>query len=166
MNSLFVRAVFAFLALPGVVAFAVPVLLVARGSTVDWRMAPLAAAALLLSLGIGLLLWCVREFYVVGRGTLAPWEPPRHLVTSGPYRVSRNPMYVAVLLIMLGWAVLFGSWTVVVYAGAVAPMVHLRVRYHEEPYLARAHGDAWQDYATRVPRWIWLVRRRAQAGEA
>jgi protein-S-isoprenylcysteine O-methyltransferase Ste14 len=166
MNSLFVRAVLAVLALPGVVAFGVPVLLIARGSTVEWRMAPLAAAAPLLSLGIGLLLWCVREFYVAGRGTLAPWEPPRHLVTSGPYRVSRNPMYVAVLLILLGWAVLFGSWAVVVYAGAVAPIVHLRVLYHEEPYLARTHGDAWKAYATRVPRWIGLVRRREQASQA
>ena len=49
---------------------------------------------MLLLPGIGLLLWCVREFYVRGKGTLAPWDPPRHLVASGLYRISRNPMYL------------------------------------------------------------------------
>ncbi len=59
----------------------------------------------LLGLGTVLLLWCVRDFYVAGRGTLAPWDPPRHLVTVGLYRVSRNPMYLAVLLVLTGWAI-------------------------------------------------------------
>lgn len=162
MNGLLIRAVLAFLALPGVVAFGVPVLLISRGAQVDRHAARLAAGSLLLSVGIALLLWCVREFYVAGHGTLAPWEPPRSLVVSGPYRVSRNPMYVAVLLILLGWAVLFGSWAIVAYAVAVAPMVHLRVLY-EERFLAKTHGPAWTAYATRVPRWFRRVRRSEPA---
>ena len=98
------------MALPGVVAFVAPL----------WLLRPAHAFALggvpVLVLGVGLLLWCVREFYVAGRGTLAPWAPPRDLVTSGPYRYSRNPMYLAVLLVLLGWAIGFRSGTLALYA--------------------------------------------------
>lgn len=157
MNGLFARAVLALLALPGVVAFGLPLPLIARGAQVDRRAGPLTAAALLLLLGIALLLWCAREFYVAGRGTLAPWEPPRSLVVSGPYRVTRNPMYVAVLLILLGWAVLFSSGALTAYAFAIAIAFHLRILFHEEPFLARTHGLAWAAYGARVPRWIGRV---------
>ena len=100
------------------------------------------------------LLWCVWSFYTQGRGTLAPWSPPRTLVTSGLYRYSRNPMYVGVLLILAGWAVGFRSWPLALYAAGVAVAVHLRVILHEEPFLARAHGDAWTAYRARVRRWL------------
>jgi protein-S-isoprenylcysteine O-methyltransferase Ste14 len=64
-------------------------------------------------------------------------------------------MYVAVLLILLGWAVSFGLPGLYVYAGFVAVAVHLRVVLGEEPWLARAHGAQWHEYAHRVPRWFW-----------
>src|SRR5689334_22314440 len=105
MNGLFLRAVLAFLACPGMVAFVVPLFLIAAGPRTvvePWGWMPLA-------LGVTILLLTVREFYVAGRGTLAPWEPPVTLVTSGLYRFSRNPMYVGVLLILAGWTVLFWS---------------------------------------------------------
>jgi protein-S-isoprenylcysteine O-methyltransferase Ste14 len=86
---MFIRALFAFLALPGTVAGILP-LLILGGDHRLARTAPLGAA--LLAAGFALLLWCVREFYVSGRGTLAPWEPPRHLVVGGPDRLVRNPM--------------------------------------------------------------------------
>ena len=80
MNRLLVRAVVAFVALPGVVAFVAPLLLamsVQRAFTEWWGIVPLG-------LGTVLLLACVREFYVSGRGTLAPWAPPSALVVTGP----------------------------------------------------------------------------------
>ena len=84
---------------PGLVAFIVPLLIawprVREGSFN-------ALALILLIPGIALLLWCVRGFLVSGKGTLAPWDPPRNLVSSGPYRFSRNPMAVGVSLILLG----------------------------------------------------------------
>lgn len=151
MNGLFLRALFAVLALPGVVAFAVPLLLIAPPTPVQhlnpWAAGPLAIGVIVLAL-------TVREFYVAGRGTLAPWSPPRALVTSGLYRYSRNPMYVGVLLILGGWATAFRSWPLAIYAAAVAAAVHLRVLLHEEPFLARTHGDAWGGYRARVGRWI------------
>jgi protein-S-isoprenylcysteine O-methyltransferase Ste14 len=101
------------------------------------------------------LLWCVRDFYVAGKGTLAPWDPPRHLVVAGLYRYTRNPMYVAVTLLLIGWAWTFAASGLLFYAAGVALAFHLRVVFGEEPWLARTHGDAWRDYAARVPRWFW-----------
>ena len=101
-----------------------------------------------------LLLWCVRDFYVVGRGSLAPWSPPKNLVTTGLYRFTRNPMYVAVLTILCGWALYFDSRTLWTYAAIVAIAFHLRVIYGEEPWLARTHGEAWIAYRAKVPRWL------------
>jgi protein-S-isoprenylcysteine O-methyltransferase Ste14 len=108
----------------------------------------------LLTLGVIGLLWCVRDFYVSGKGTLAPWAPPRVLVDVGLYRYSRNPMYVSVMLILLGWAAAFRSRGLLLYALAVLAAFHLRVVFGEEPWLARTHGERWQQYARRVRRWF------------
>lgn len=148
------RALLAFIALPGIIAFAIPLFLLRRPDTAfRWiALVPLAA-------GIGLLLWCVREFYVAGKGTLAPWDPPRHLVSSGLYRISRNPMYLAVSLIVIGWAIGFSSRGHFWYALLLMAIFHVRVVFFEEPYLARAHRKDWPDYKARVPRWIFRSRR-------
>jgi protein-S-isoprenylcysteine O-methyltransferase Ste14 len=149
-QDVFARAIAAFLVLPGVVAFAVPLsVLLSQGA---WPVHP--AGSLLLVIGIGGLAWCVRDFYVLGKGTLAPWAPPRHLVVVGLYRWSRNPMYLSVTLILLGWAVTFGSWSLLLYAAAVLVAFHLRVVLGEEPWLARTHGAQWDAYVRDVPRWI------------
>ena len=148
---MFLRALFAFLALPGIVAFAIPIywLVSAPGSRF---VQPLGLLPLLV--GCAGLLWCVRDFYVFGKGTLAPWSPPQHLVTAGLYRYSRNPMYVSVLLILLGWAISFGVRGLYGYAIVIAIAFHLRVVLAEEPWLARTHGAGWDDYARRVRRWL------------
>jgi protein-S-isoprenylcysteine O-methyltransferase Ste14 len=150
---LFWRALFAFLALPGVVAFAIP-LWIARSSPTPSGLQQLGLVPI--ACGAALLLWCVREFYVTGRGTLAPWSPPRHLVTTGPYRLCRNPMYMAVTALLLGWAMLFWRESLGIYAVCVAAMFYLRVVLYEEPWAARHFGDEWWAYRARVPRWIKL----------
>ena len=149
---MFVRALVAFLVLPGMVAFALPFLWL-RSSAHLHLVYTLGLAPL--AIGIAGLLWCVRDFYVSGKGTLAPWAPPQRLVVVGLYRYSRNPMYVSVALILLGWAVSFGSGDLLAYALLVVLAFHLRVVLAEEPYLARTHGEAWREYAARVPRWLW-----------
>lgn len=142
------RALLAFLALPAMVAGLVPWLL--RPMGVHFR----EAASPILVLGATLLAWCVRDFYVTGRGTVAPWSPPVRLVTVGLYRASRNPMYVAVVIILIGWAVGFSSAGLALYAAAVAFAFHLRVVTYEEPWLARTYGAEWIAYRSRVFRWI------------
>jgi protein-S-isoprenylcysteine O-methyltransferase Ste14 len=101
---LFSRALLAFLMLLGTVAFLVPSLLVPQLST--------------------------RRFHLIG---LAPWDPPLRLVRVGLYRYSRNPMYVGVLLIVVGWATGFRMPSLAIYAVVVAILFHLRVLLHEEP---------------------------------
>lgn len=155
---LLLRAVAAFVALPGVVAFALPMAIGLSGPS---SIHDLPAAMGLLAAGIALLLSCVHEFYVAGRGTLAPWAPPQQLVTSGPYRFSRNPMYVAVFVILLAWWVLWDGTALLVYALVVLGAFHARVILAEEPWAARRFGAEWQEYRARVPRWLGFkpVRR-------
>ncbi len=108
----FLQAVVAFLVLPGTMAFIFPLGLApdhAGAHGVHWFGLPV------LAVGIVLLLWCVRDFYVAGKGTLAPWAPPRNLVRVGLYRWSRNPMYVGVATIILGWTIWLMSVSVLVY---------------------------------------------------
>ena len=159
-TGLFWRALVAFLVLPGLFAFAIPLLWLAPrplGRSFD------ALGAVPLALGVFLLLWTVRDFYVAGRGTLAPWSPPKRLVVVGLYRWSRNPMYVSVLLIVLGWALGFGSAALFGYAALLAVGFHLRVLLNEEPFLARTHGDEFERYRQTVRRWLW-ARSTARRG--
>ena len=147
---MFARAVIAFLALPGIVAFFVPVAwlwLVGKPFAQPIGLVPLV-------LGVAGLLRCVRDFYVFGKGTLAPWAPPKRLVVDGLYRFSRNPMYVSVALILLGWATTYASRGLLVYALAVMAAFHVRVVLGEEPWLAQTFGDDWVRYARRVRRWL------------
>jgi protein-S-isoprenylcysteine O-methyltransferase Ste14 len=155
---MFLRALLAFLACPGVVALAVPALIALRG---EGSAVVHPAGFVLLGAGLVLLLWCVRDFYVAGKGTLAPWDPPRSLVVIGLYRWSRNPMYVAVTLTLLGWSVAYASRSLLIYTLAVMTAFHLRVVYAEEPWLAKAHGDAWEVYRRQVRRWLG---RRSDVG--
>jgi protein-S-isoprenylcysteine O-methyltransferase Ste14 len=150
------RALLAFIALPGIVALAAP-LLVAFWSDATFELN--VWGAILLTVGVFGLLWCVRDFYVRGKGTLAPWSPPRRLVTGGLYRFTRNPMYVAVLIVLAAWAVLFNSRDIALYAGVVAIGFHLRVVFGEEPWLERTHGGQWHEYRQTAPRWLGPWRR-------
>lgn len=145
------RALLAFLVLPGVVAFLAPPLI----ACVDpWRSGPWLPGVGMMALGTIVLLWCVRDFYVAGKGTLAPWSPPEHLVVVGLYRYCRNPMYVGVLTLVVGWALLFGSALVASYAVFLALGFHVRVLRHEEPWLQSRFPNAWPAYRASVPRWL------------
>lgn len=150
---LLLRALAAFLILPGMVAYLVPVLWI-RGDSARGTFN--VGGGVLVAAGSLLLLWCVRDFFVAGKGTLAPWSPPTHLVKVGLYRWSRNPMYIAVTLILFGWALGFQSRPLLIYALLVPIGFHLRVVFGEEPWLARRHGEEWTKYKARVRRWgIW-----------
>jgi protein-S-isoprenylcysteine O-methyltransferase Ste14 len=146
------RAILAFLALPGVVAYLVPVLWGSDGD-LEARWFQWVGLGVVVG-GTALLLSCVREFYVQGKGTLAPWSPPRTLVTTGVYRLSRNPMYVAVVVVLLGWAAWFASPGLLAYAAAILLAFHVRVVFVEEPQLERSFGDEWRRYSRRVHRWL------------
>ena len=145
------RAILAFVAMPGIVSIVIPLILV---RSYDRPVVLYPSGLPVLGAGLVALLWCVRDFLVAGKGTLAPWDPPRRLVTIGLYRFSRNPMYVAVIVMLVGWALSFRMPSLWLYAAAIALAFVARVILFEEPWLARTHGDEWDAYRRRVRRWL------------
>jgi protein-S-isoprenylcysteine O-methyltransferase Ste14 len=145
------RAIAAFVAIPGVTVFVIPVAI-----GVFTRRPPrhVPLVILLILIGTFVLLWCVREFYIAGRGTLAPWARPKRLVTSGPYRLSRNPMYICVAFVLLGWCTLWDSTGLYIYAAVTLCVLFVRVLLLEEKWVARQFGEAWDTYRARTPRWL------------
>jgi protein-S-isoprenylcysteine O-methyltransferase Ste14 len=91
---------------------------------------------------------------VSGRGTLAPIDPPRHLVRVGLYRHVRNPMYVGALLVLVGEALFFESERLGFYAAIMALVYHLFVVLYEEPRLRDLFSEEYENYRRAVPRWI------------
>ena len=129
---MFLRALLAFLVLPGVVAFIMPAVL----ALIDpWRTGVFLPGVLVVLLGVALLLWCVRDFY-------------------GLYRHRRNPMYVGVITLVVGWSVLLTSPVLICYALLLAIIFHIRVLTHEEPWLESQFGSEWRQYRSRVGRWV------------
>ncbi len=98
-----------------------------------------------------------------GEGTPAPIDEPEPLVVGGIYAHVRNPMYVAVLLVILGQALLYRSIHVLWWAAGCLLGFHDRVVGWEEPHLAEKHGEAYERYCEAVPR--WLPRLRPWTGE-
>ena len=144
---------------PGVVAGLIPAVIT------GWRMprtsggispATIVAAIMILS-GVVVLLGAFIRF-ARADGTPAPPMPTGHLVVVGAYRYVRNPMYLAVLTIILGQALLFRSAAVLVYAGVVLLAVVLFVRGYEEPTLEREYGDEYREYRRNVRGWIPRLR--------
>jgi protein-S-isoprenylcysteine O-methyltransferase Ste14 len=125
-------------------------------SAVDWTAATAGGALV----GVGLLLFAasLRMFFTAGRGTLAPWDPPRRLVVSGPYRYVRNPMISGVVLILFGTALCLRSmphaaWAAIFLAANIVwfPIV-------EEPMLEEQFGEEYRTYRRNVPRFVPRLR--------
>ena len=94
------------------------------------------------------------RFALQGLGTPAPIAPTRHLVVTGLYRYVRNPMYVSVTAVVLGQAMLFGDWRLVLYGALFWLVCHLFVLGYEEPTLQRTFGKEYETFRANVPRWI------------
>lgn len=107
-----------------------------------------------------LALSCVFTFALAGKGTPAPFDPPRRLVVRGPYRFVRNPMYTGAGLALAGASLFFESLALAGYAALFLVVVHLFVRIYEEPTLRRTFGEEYEAYCGRVGR--WLPKRPAQ----
>src|SRR4051794_31007214 len=163
MDSVRVRAwvgTLAFLVLtPGVVAGLIPGVI--TGWRIPWRggwASPVAiVAGIAILCGVVVLLDAFVRF-ARADGTPAPPMPTGHLVVVGPYRFVRNPMYLAVLAIILGQALLFRSGALLLYTGIVLLAVVLFVRGYEEPTLEHEYGDEYREYRRNVPGWIPRLR--------
>jgi protein-S-isoprenylcysteine O-methyltransferase Ste14 len=109
--------------------------------------------------GAALALWCILTFVVIGRGTPAPFDPPRLLVDVGPYRLVRNPMYIGAGLALAGAALFYESWALLGYCVLFALVAHLFVVLYEEPTLRGTFAGPYVSYCERVRRW-WPGRHR------
>jgi protein-S-isoprenylcysteine O-methyltransferase Ste14 len=103
--------------------------------------------------GAALAIACILTFVFVGRGTPAPFDPPRRLVVKGPYRLVRNPMYLGAALALCGAALFYGSIPLLAYAGLFLIVTHLFVVLYEEPILRQTFGGDYETYCLRVGRW-------------
>lgn len=122
------------------------------GSVGDWLVVLLGLA--IMGAGLYLMAVTIRLFWKAGRGTLAPWAPPKKLVVAGPYRYMRNPMISGVLVVLLGEALFFGSLAIFVCAVAFFLINHFYFIFSEEPGLARRFGEEYLRYRENVPRWL------------
>ena len=112
-----------------------------------------AGGMLLTAAGGAVALWCVLAFALIGRGTPAPFDPPRRLVSRGPYRLVRNPMYIGAGFALAGAALFYQSLPLLGYTGLFFLATHLFVVLYEEPALRRSFGQEYAAYCQTVRRW-------------
>jgi len=118
-------------------------------------MPPLALAVpalIAFVIGAALFFSTVYLFATVGRGTLAPWDPPARLVVRGPYRFVRNPMISGVLFVIVAEALFFRSASIAIWAAAFFVINAIYIPLAEEPGLERRFGDEYRTYKRAVPR--------------
>jgi protein-S-isoprenylcysteine O-methyltransferase Ste14 len=138
---------------PTIVAGLVPWLLT-RWDTDEQPAALRVLGVVLLIAGGTLVLETTARFALHGRGTPAPWAPPERFVERGSYRFVRSPMYIGVLLLIVGQGLLLGREVLYVWAGAAWLMFTAFLAFYEEPGLRRRFGAGYDDYRRRVNRWL------------
>jgi len=114
----------------------------------------------LLLIGGIIALACILIFVARGRGTPAPFDPPREFVAAGPYRYARNPMYIGGLCLLAGLGLYERSISILLMTLALFALVHLFVVFYEEPTLRKKFGSSYEDYYREVRRWIPRLRSR------
>ena len=152
------------LVLPGTLGVYLP-LWIAQGPLRARGVVGLAGLALL-ALGAAIYAWCVWDFATFGGGTPAPIDAPKRVVTRGLYRYVRNPMYIAVLALVLGQVLLFQSWGLFAYLVLIGTAQAAFVHLYEEPTLREAYGPPYDEFCDNVPRWLprltpWRAPRSA-----
>jgi protein-S-isoprenylcysteine O-methyltransferase Ste14 len=148
-----------FVAAPGVIAGLVPWILTGwhKGSLPIWRPF-MPIGALLVAAGAIVLAHAFIRFVTEGSGTPAPIAPTEQLVVGGAYRYVRNPMYLAVLAVIFGQALILRQSILFYYGIAVFAAVFAFVRGYEEPTLSRRFGVEYEAYRRAVPGWLPLLR--------
>jgi protein-S-isoprenylcysteine O-methyltransferase Ste14 len=152
---------FSIIILPFTVIIFVPLLiLVFTYNKFSWHLnfplilLPVIFGSLLIISGIYLLVITNNLFHVIGKGTLAPWLPPKLLVIIGPYKYIRNPMIGAVLLILLGEVIITGSVFLFSWFAIFLIINIIYFIYSEEPALVKRFGNNYKKYKKTVPMFI------------
>jgi protein-S-isoprenylcysteine O-methyltransferase Ste14 len=128
----------------------------------EYRMVFRIAGILFLIVGFILFITTLSFFHRIGKGTLAPWNPPKSLVVTGPYRYVRNPMISAVNAILLAEAFLLPSGYILIWQLFFFAMNHVVFISKEEPDLVKRFGEEYEEYMGEVGRWIPRWRGRGK----
>ena len=149
------RSVAWTLVIPGVVTLYIPWAFFGLRVASFVATEPLQFLGLLFAaVGAVFLLVCIWEFVAYGRGTLSPVDPPTTLVVRGLYRYVRNPMYLSVLVLLLGEGLLTRSLGLIEYTLGWFTWINIVVLFYEEPALSRTFGASYQAYSAAVSRWL------------
>jgi protein-S-isoprenylcysteine O-methyltransferase Ste14 len=155
-----VRQLLSFLALPFTAAVLVPwwitrsaEIQLAASADVGAVVIAIAGAGFAIA-GIGLFGWSLYHFWTEGRGTLAPWDPPRRFVVTGPYRYVRNPMISGVMFVLVAEACLFRARPLVEWAALFALINAVYIPLLEEPDLQARFGRPYKIYRRHVRRFV------------
>lgn len=157
MWSLFLRNLFFTILQPGLVAGLFPYMILGSPDTAVFKknLNPYQYTAIFIfAVGLIILFYCISMFAIKGKGTLSPADPTKKLVISGLYKYSRNPMYIGVMLILIGEALFFNSTSLWIYTAFVFIAFNLFIVLHEEPRLKRDFGTEYQQYLKAVRRWF------------
>ena len=148
----------AILLLPGTVTVVIPAIILCFAGigwpSFPWNIALPIIGSVFIFLGLSLMVRTNRLFATVGKGTLAPWNPPQKLVVRGVYRHVRNPMITGVCCILLGEAIFFGSLPLLGLFGFGLILNLIYIPLFEEPGLVKRFGDDYLLYKRNVPRWV------------
>jgi protein-S-isoprenylcysteine O-methyltransferase Ste14 len=157
MLSLFLRNLFFTILQPGLVAGLIPYWII-KPKIKNTFTLPLNwyryAGVIVFVTGFIIMINCIATFAIKGRGTLSPADPTKHLVATGLYKFSRNPMYIGVMLILTGEAIFFKYADLWIYALLVFIAFNAFIILHEEPRLKRDFGNGYKNYCRKVRRWI------------
>jgi protein-S-isoprenylcysteine O-methyltransferase Ste14 len=167
-----IRQLIAVLALPCTVAIFIPLWIARRNDTVftgpdtPVSVGIVLVGAGLLAVGGALFASSLFYFWTDGRGTLAPWDPPRRFVVAGPYRFVRNPMISGVLCVLLGEACILRSQPHAVWAGLFLAINAVYIPLSEEPMLSARFGEPYARYTRAVRRFLPRTRAWSQDGDS
>lgn len=157
MWSLVLRNLFFTILQPGMVAGLIPYWIAGSPGTGTFKNNLSSfqyIAIFIFAAGIAILFYCISMFAVKGKGTLSPADPTKKLVVSGLYKFSRNPMYIGVMLMLIGEAIFFNSGGLWIYTSIVFIAFNLFIVLHEEPRLKEDFGTEYQQYSKAVRRWV------------
>ena len=155
--SLFFRNLFFTILQPGIVAILIPFLLSGQNIKMvfaqpfDWYH---LLGLSILAIGTVLMIICVASFAIRGQGTLSPADPTKKLVISGLYKFSRNPMYIGVMMMLIGESIFFQSYIIGVYALIIFIAFNTFIIFFEEPRLQDDFGSEYNEYTKKVRRWF------------
>jgi len=138
--------------LPATVAVYLPLYLVE--ASVEATKGLFLVAVVLFGTGGVIFIRSLWDFATLGQGTPVPIDSPKKLVVRGIYLYTRNPIYLGILSVILGWAILYQSKILFIYAFWTSLFFQGFVVLYEERHLRRIFTEEYQQYCTRVNRWL------------